>query len=116
MKWRRVCSDHFATSQFKNPNDRKSGLLPNSILWLIDCPNPQKSGDVRRKQPHDRGWSAAVEDHDSSSMNETAQAEAEVSTQQCGLKRKVQALRTRLSRLQKEGGPKDSHDTSVCHN
>ncbi|XP_066970853.1 uncharacterized protein [Macrobrachium rosenbergii] len=70
MKWRRVCSDHFATSQFKNPNDRKSGLLPNSIPWLIDCPDPPKSGDVRRKQPHDRGRSAPVEGRDSSSMNE----------------------------------------------
>ncbi|XP_066946160.1 52 kDa repressor of the inhibitor of the protein kinase-like [Macrobrachium rosenbergii] len=105
MKWRRVCSDHFATSQFKNPNDRKSGLLPNSILWLIDCPNPPKSGDVRRKQPRDRGWSAAVEDHDSSSMNETAQAEAGVNTA-VWFKEESAATENKLSTLQKKEVPK----------
>ncbi|XP_063079767.1 uncharacterized protein LOC134469433 isoform X3 [Engraulis encrasicolus] len=102
MKHRKVCSDHFAISQFVNPLDRKSGLLPMAVPWLVDCPNPPKSQDTVRPPPRKR-VALEIETTDSEILDST-DVLASVSNDNTveKLKRKIGCYKSKLSRLKKK--------------
>ena len=103
-----LCSEHFEDSQFSNRTGKKNRLRKGGIPTIFEVPNPPKRIESSRRKPKTRvivspkkhmsycktGWSDVPTDVP------IVEDKTDYATKLLGRKRKIDALRKQISRLQ----------------